>query len=98
MLKKVLYGGVVGIGIIAVSYWAVSIVGTRQQSGETLSIDDDDLGGVVMGPHGPTIGRIRRLLADPFGPMTRLGVLPFRLLRRAQTRWRFCNPMCNVNT
>ena len=56
MTKRILYPGIVGVGIAV--FLAASLAGmsARQLTGEAVRIDNDDLGGVVTSAKGPEAG------------------------------------------
>src|SRR3989442_15660219 len=55
-MKNALYVGVAAVAIAVI--WAGSVVtlDAQQPAGAAVSIDDDDIGGVVTGPNGPQAG------------------------------------------
>ena len=55
-MKNALYVGVAAVAIAVI--WAGSVVtlDAQQPAGAAVSIDDDDIGGVVTGPNGPEAG------------------------------------------
>src|SRR3989449_7765991 len=55
-MKNALYVGVAAVAIAVI--WAGSVVALDAQhpAGAAVSIDDDDIGGVVTGPNGPEAG------------------------------------------
>ena len=56
MTKRVLYLGMIAVGIAV--FLTVSMTGIRagQATGAAVRIGDDDIGGVVTGPKGPEAG------------------------------------------
>jgi len=56
MAKRVLFLGMVGVGLSGCLVASLAAIGAFQLTGEAVRIDNDDLGGVVNGPRGPEAG------------------------------------------
>ena len=56
MAKKALSLAIAGVGLSIFLVASITGIGAFQVTGEAVSIDNDDLGGVVNGPRGPEAG------------------------------------------
>ena len=56
MAKRVLFLGMVGVGLSGFLVASLAAISAFQLTGEAVRIDNDDLGGVVNGPRGPEAG------------------------------------------